>query len=128
MRDSDIEIIIFLDSPPPVQLPPLPPPRPVPLTLSPPSLVADAMKIVNPARTPETASVRFQNWINLWYKLIREESDGRWCLLMGNCEGHKLYVTLSGAQILSLPPKSTTKHEPLNLGVIAKSKIRYRSS
>ena len=56
VRDSDIEIIVLLDSPPPVQLPP-PPPPPVPLSLSSPSLVADAVKVVNPARTPEKASV-----------------------------------------------------------------------
>ena len=55
VSDSDIETIVLLDSLLPVQLPL--PPTLVPLSLSSPSLVADAMKVVNAARAPEKASV-----------------------------------------------------------------------
>ena len=47
---------------------------------------------------------------------------------MDNCGGNELDVTLPGVQIVYLPPKSTAKHQRLDLGIIAKSKIRYRSS
>ena len=51
--------------------------------------------------------VRFGNWINQWYKLIREKSDGSWCLLMDNFFRHELDSTLHDKKIAYLPPKST---------------------
>ena len=47
---------------------------------------------------------------------------------MDNCGGHELDVTLDGVRIEFLPPRSTTEHQPLDLGLIASAKIRYRSN
>ena len=47
---------------------------------------------------------------------------------MDNCSGHKVKVTLERLKIVSLPARSTAKHQPLDLGVIANAKIRYRSA
>ena len=45
---------------------------------------------------------------------------------MDNCGGHECSITLDGVRIEFLPPRSTTKHQPLDLGLIASAKIRYR--
>ena len=47
---------------------------------------------------------------------------------MDNCGGYELDVTLPGVQIVCLSPMFTAEHQPLDLGLIAISKIRYRSS
>ena len=72
--------------------------------------------------------VRFENCIDQWCKLIQEKSDGPLCLLMVICGRYEFEVTLPGVQIVYIPPKSNAKNHPLDLGIIATSKIRNRSS
>ena len=44
--------------------------------------------------------VRFENWINQWYNLIRKKTYGPWCLLMDNRGRYELDVTFPGVQIV----------------------------
>ncbi len=46
---------------------------------------------------------------------------------MDNCGGHELDCTLPGVRIELLPPPCTSKYQPLDLGLIFHSNIRYRS-
>ena len=69
----------------------------------------------------------FNNWINWFYNEIKKKSSGSWLLIMGNCGGHESEIQLPGLRIEMLPPRSTAKYQPLDLGLIAHSKIRYRS-
>ena len=47
---------------------------------------------------------------------------------MDNCGDHELNINLDGVSVIYLPPNSTTKNQPLELGLIAASKIRYRTA
>ena len=69
----------------------------------------------------------FDHWIHSWYEEVKKLSPGPWLLLMDNCGGHELTISLEGVRIEFLPPRSTTKHQPLDLGLIGCAKIRYRS-
>ena len=72
--------------------------------------------------------VQLKNWINQCYMMISAKSDRIWCLLMDNCGGHELDVTLPNVRIVYLSPICTAKHQPLDPGVFVTSKIRYRCS
>ena len=69
----------------------------------------------------------FLHWINTWYEEVKKLSNGPWLLLMDNCGGHELSITPDGVRIEFLPPRSTTKHQALDIGLIASAKIRYRT-
>ena len=47
---------------------------------------------------------------------------------MDNCGGHDVTVAYKKLVILCFPSGSTTKHQPLDLGLISHAKIRYRSA
>ena len=64
--------------------------------------------------------------INRWYNEVRILSDGPWCLVMDKCGGNELNITFSGVEIIYFPPRSASKHRPLDLGLIANEKIRYQ--
>ena len=46
---------------------------------------------------------------------------------MGKYGGHELNITLPWVEIICFPPRSTSKYKPLGLGLIANTKIQYRS-
>ncbi len=69
----------------------------------------------------------FTNWIQSWYAEVKKISNGPWCIVMDNCGGHESALSIPGVEIVTLPPRSTAKHQPLDLGLIANAKIRYRS-
>ena len=48
-------------------------------------------------------------------------------LIMDNCGDHECDVNVPGVRIETLPVNLTSKNQPLDLGLIARSKIRYRS-
>ena len=56
------------------------------------------------------------------------KSNGPWLLIMDNCSGHESEIALQGLRIELLPPRSTSKHQPIDLGLIAHSNIRCRSN
>ena len=45
---------------------------------------------------------------------------------MDNCAGYELNINSDGVSIIYIPPKSTIRHQPLDLGLISASKIRCR--
>ena len=58
---------------------------------------------------------------------MKEKSDAPWLMILDNCGGREMDVSLPGVRFEFLPPRSTAKYQPLNLGLIAHRKIRYRS-
>ena len=73
------------------------------------------------------ANKGFEHWIQQWYDHVKKLSTGPWLLLMDNCGAHETIMNLDRVRIKFLPPRSTMKHQPLDLGSIATAKIRYRS-
>ena len=70
----------------------------------------------------------FEHWLNIWYTEIRKISEGPWCFLMDNCGGYGVAIAYDRLKVVFLPKKSTAKHQPLDLGIIAYAKIRYIST
>ena len=70
----------------------------------------------------------FFNWLKWWHDQVRNQLSGPWLIIMDNCGGYELDHQISGLRIEFLPPRSTAKYQPLDLGLISHSKIRYRSS
>lgn len=62
-------------------------------------------------------------WIKRWYEEVKKLSDGPWSLIMGNCGGHEVDVTLSGVHNEFKPPRTAAMHQPLELGLIEHEKI-----
>ena len=58
---------------------------------------------------------------------MKEKSDGPRLVIPDNCGGHELYVTFPDVRFEFLPPDSTAKYQPLDLGLIANGQIGYRS-
>ena len=69
----------------------------------------------------------FDHWIKWWYSEVQSRSIGPWLLIIDNCGGRELEVSLPGVRIELLPPRTTAKYQPLDLGLVGHSKIRYRS-
>ena len=63
----------------------------------------------------------------MWYREVKEKSDGPWLVILDNCDDHELYVSLPGVHFEFLPPRSTAKFQALDIGLIANGKIRYPS-
>ncbi len=72
-------------------------------------------------------STKFEQWLKWWYSKVTQTSNGPWLLIIDNCGGHEHDINLPGVRIELLPPRSTAKYQPLDLGLIAHAKIRYRS-
>ena len=70
----------------------------------------------------------FIHWIQKWYEAVKKNSSGPWCLVMDNCGGHDVPIELEGVEIVFLPSKTTAIHQLFDLGLIAHSKIRYRTA
>ena len=70
---------------------------------------------------------RFNDWIKWWYTEMQSRSSGPWLLIMGNCGGHELEISLLGVRSELLPPRATAKYQPLYLGLIGHREIRYCS-
>ena len=70
---------------------------------------------------------QFEIWLNWWYNEVQKRSNGPWLLLLDNCNGHDVNIDLPGVRVEFLPPNMTSKFQPLDMGLIAQAKIRYRS-
>jgi hypothetical protein len=70
----------------------------------------------------------FRNWLITFDKLIRISNPKRKVLLiLDNAGCHKLNgLELKNVEILFLPPNTTTKLQPLDAGIIASFKAKYR--
>ena len=69
----------------------------------------------------------FVHWIQQWCKHVQKLSTGPCSLLMDNCGGHDTTMDLAHVPIEFLPPKSTMKHQTLDMGLIATAKKRDKS-
>ena len=58
---------------------------------------------------------------------MRRINSSNILLMMDNCGGHECDINLPGVRIETLPVNSTSKNQPLDLGLIAHSRIRNRS-
>ena len=67
------------------------------------------------------------DWIWRWYDQACNKSDGPWLPIMDNCDEHESEIALPGLRIESFPLRTTVKYQSLDLGLIAHSKMRYRS-
>ena len=72
-------------------------------------------------------SIEFNRWIGWRYNEVRKFTQEDVLLIMDNCGGHESEINYPGLRIEFLPPWSTSKYQTLDLGLIAQSKIRYRS-
>ncbi len=70
---------------------------------------------------------KFQKWITWWYSEVRKVTLYDILLITDNCRGHKCDMDLPGLRIEFLPPNTTALYQPLDLGLISHSKIRYHS-
>lgn len=70
---------------------------------------------------------KFEEWIHGWYGDVKKVTNGPWLLIIDNWEGKEIHFNLPGVRIVYLPPNTTATYQPLDLGLILKSKIRYRS-
>ena len=57
-----------------------------------------------------------------------QKSNGPWLLIMDNCGGHESEIALQRLRIELLPPRSTSKYQQIDLGLIAHSNMRCRSN
>ena len=69
----------------------------------------------------------FNEWIVWKYDEVRRKTSGDILLIIHNCGGHESNLSLSGFRIETLSPNTTSKYQPLDLGLIAHYKIRLRS-
>ena len=69
----------------------------------------------------------FDKWIKWWHDETEKHNPGPKLLIMDNCGGHSVNADIHGVRIITLPPRTTARHQPLDLGLIGNSKIRYRS-
>ncbi len=72
-------------------------------------------------------SDQFSQWLSWWYREVRKHTTEDILLIMDNCGGLECGIELLGIRIELPPPKSTHKSQNLDLGLIAHSKIRYRT-
>jgi len=70
----------------------------------------------------------FVKWMDFWYEEVKQKSQGPYLLILDNCGGHESGIdpNRSDVRIEFLPKNSTTCAQPLDAGVIATEKGRYR--
>ena len=69
----------------------------------------------------------FKRWLQWWYDEVRKLSSGPWLLILDDCSGHDNLPAFDGVRYFFLPANTTAMYQPLDLGTIAATKIRYRS-
>ena len=74
-------------------------------------------------------SVTFKKWFyNLFIPFVRRQTSKPVALLMDNCGPHGTDIVdhTGQIQIITLPPNCTGVHQPMDLGIIASWKSKYR--
>ena len=72
-------------------------------------------------------SEKFNIWVQWWYNELRKLNQDNILLIMDNCGGHECNIELPELRVELLAPKTTHKYQTLDLGLIAQSKVRYKS-
>ena len=74
-------------------------------------------------------TVTFRAWFyRVSIPFIRKTTSRKVALVMDNCgsHGNDLTDSLKQVRIFALPPNCTSLHQPMDMGVIASWKVRYR--
>ena len=69
----------------------------------------------------------FHLWIKWWHIEVEKQNPGPKLHIMDNCGGQSVNENIHGVRIITLPPRTTAHYQTLDLGLIANSKVRYRS-
>ena len=69
----------------------------------------------------------YSTWLQLWFDEVPNVTQEEIFLIMDNCGSQKEVLNLRGLRVELLPPKPTHKYQPLDLGIIANARIRYRT-
>ncbi len=69
----------------------------------------------------------FHKWLQFWHVEVQSKSDGPWLLLLDNCGSHGDLPVLDGVTYCFLPPNTTALYQPMDQGLIALCKKKYRS-
>ena len=72
-------------------------------------------------------SKEYNTWLQWWFVEVRKVTQNDILLIMHNRGSHEEGINLHGLRVEFLPPKSTYKYQPLDFGIIALAKIRYRT-
>ena len=71
----------------------------------------------------------FFNWLQRFDNYVGNQEGRRVALLIDNCSAHGSIETLPvlyNVDVIFLPPKTTSKLQPLDTGIIVALKLRYR--
>ncbi len=69
----------------------------------------------------------FTGWVQWWYEEVKKVSNGPWPLIIENFSNHDSLPALDNVKYVFLPEKTTATYQPLDQGIISKSKIKYLS-
>eukprot|EP00171_Calliarthron_tuberculosum_P006886 IDg6886t1 len=75
--------------------------------------------------------VLFYDWLRRFDAYICESPERKVALLIDNCSAHgtqESLPTLQAVTVIFLPPNTTSKTQPMDAGVIASIKVRYRTA
>ena len=72
-------------------------------------------------------SKEYTRYLQWWFGEVRKVIQEDILLIMENWGSHEEGINHPGLHVEFLPPKSTHKYQPLDLGIIAHAKIRYRT-
>ena len=61
-----------------------------------------------------------------WFSEVSKLSSEPWLLIIDNCGGHDVGLSLRGVRIEFLTPRTTAVIRPLDVGIIAATKIKAR--
>ena len=73
-------------------------------------------------------SARFDKKMKWWYAEVQKRTTESILLIMYYCGGHESFFDYPGLRVEFLPPNSTHKYQPIDLGPIVYGNIRYRTS
>ena len=62
---------------------------------------------------------KFKECLLWWFTEVSKVSTGPWLLLLHNCGGHNVGLSLPRVRIEFLPPGTTVVHQSLDMGIIA---------
>lgn len=74
-------------------------------------------------------SALFFDWLRRFDKYVQQKKDRKVALILDNCSAHGTMEKLpyfANVTVIFLPPNSTSKVQPMDAGIIAAMKVKYR--
>ena len=68
----------------------------------------------------------FEQWLKKWDNTLRSKKR-KICLLIDNCSAHSKSVSLTNIVLNFFPANTTSKMQPMDMGVIKNWKAHYKS-